>query len=263
MAAEKRQTKAKWLRWLGVLIVILLIWYPQSWKRLIYPILIGKKVAQQQEISQQDYFEDLERQDLIIKRGGKSYRLVLKVAYSATGRIGIVDHYDGWWYKIYRGHSQKDYIDLVPRDIVLVIGKMAEPDIFKMFDFVHEERMGGVRCKGVKYRDSFMSFYKDRNEAIQSAANSKKCSPYINEEEYNNYHPIPATENINRALSMLIKGDVVSLEGFLVDVPDKGFINTGTRKLEKYDDLVVDGLHPGKCFMVYVTKIIVNGVEYQ
>jgi len=262
-AEGKRQTKAKRLRWFWGLIVILLMLYPQSWKRLVYPILIGKKVAQPQEISQKDYYEVLEKQKITIERGGKKHQLLLNVAYSVTGRIGIVEHYDGWWNRLYRGHSQKDYINLVPRDIVLVIGKMAEPDIFKMFDFVHEERNGGVKCKGVKYKDSFMSFYKDRNEAIQSETNYKKCSQYFKEEEYTNYHPIPATENINRVLSMLIKGDVVSLEGFLLGVPDNKLSDIERRKLWTYDDMVVNGIHPRKCFTIYVTKIIVNGVEYE
>ena len=261
--AYKIYRRKKFLIFSGCVLLVLHLIFPQYLKRLIYPYLFGKKSVQVQEISQEDFFEDLDAVPFKIQREHRNYLLVPKVKYSVTGRIGIVDHYDGWWTRIYRGQNQGKYIDLVPRDIVLVIGKMAQPDVFKLFEFEHEERMGRVLCKGVKYQKSFMSaHYIDEKEAKISEENSRRCDPYMNMKEQNNYHPIPANEKINKALSMLLKGDVVTLEGILVDVPELG-LSTGTRKEQFHDKWVIAGQKAYKCFVLYTTRVIVNGVVYE
>lgn len=258
----KRQSNLKLLKFFCALAVVFVFCYPQYLKRLVYPVLIGEKSQQPQQISAYDFFEDVDMPDMEITRNGRSYILSPKTAYKVTGRVGIVDNYDGLLNKIYRWHQQSSYINLVPRDIFLVIGKMAEPQIFDMFDFMHEERMGSVLCKGVKYKKSFMSFFLSEKEYMKSKENYDKCNPYITEDEKNNYHPIPATENINRALSMLVKGDIVSLEGLLVDVPEMG-LSTGTRKNQVHKNMIISGFNPGKCFVLYTTKVTINGIDYK
>lgn len=258
----KRQSNLKLLKVFCAFAVVFVFCYPQYIKRLVYPYIIGEKAQQKQQISAYDFFKDVDMPDIEITRNGRSYVLSPKTAYKVTGRVGIVDNYDGLLNKIYRWHQQSSYINLVPRDVFLVIGKMAEPEIFEMFDFKHEERLGGVLCKGVKYRTSFMSYFQSEKEYMKSKENYDKCDPYIKEEEKNNYHPIPATENINRALSMLVKGDVVSLEGLLVDVPEMG-LSTGTRKNQVHDNMVISGANPGKCFVLYTTKVTINGTDYK
>lgn len=258
----KRQSNLKLLKIFCACLIVFIFCYPQYWKRLVYPSLIGEKSQQIQEISMHDFFEDVDMPDMEIIRNGRSYILSPKTAYRVTGRVGIIDNYDGLLNKIYRWHSQAGYINLVPRDVFLVIGKMAEPQIFDMFDFKHEERMGSVLCKGVKYRTSFMSYFQNEKELMKSKENYEKCNPYIKKEEENNYHPIPATENINRALSMLVKGDVVSLEGLLVDVPELG-LSTGTRKNQVHQNMIISGANPGKCFVLYTTKVTINGTDYK
>ena len=258
----KRQSNLKLLKVFCACLIVFIFCYPQYWKRLIYPLLIGEKSQQSQIVSTQDFFEDIIMPDIAIDRNGKLYRLEPKVAYKVTGRVGIVDNYDGLLNKIYRWQQQGSYINLVPRDIFLVIGKMAEPQVFDMFEFKHEERMGSVLCKGVKYKTSFMSSFQDEKEFNKSKENYEKCNPYIKNEEQNNYHPIPATENINRALSMLIKGDIVSLEGYLVDVPELG-LSTGTRKNQVHENMIISGANPGKCFVLYTTQVTINGIDYK
>ena len=258
----KRQSRLKLLKILCAILIVWIFFYPQYWKRLVYPQVIGEKAQSNQKISTQDFFENVNVSDIEITRNGKRYRLEPKVAYKVTGRVGIVDNYDGLLNKIYRWQAQGNYINLVPRDIFIVIGKMAEPQVFEMFDFKHEERMGSVLCKGVKYKTSFMSFFQDEKDFQQSKENYEKCNPYIKDDELNNYHPIPATENINRALSMLVKGDVVSLEGLLVDVPELG-LSTGTRKNQVHKDMIVNGDNPGKCFVLYTTKVTIDGFDYK
>ena len=261
-AQNKAQYKKNIVRAI-VFVLLLSFFFPQYWKRCVYPRLFGKPAEQRQEISDEDFFEDFDAVPFKIQREHRNYLLVPKVKYSVTGRIGIVDHYDGWWTRIYRGQSQGKYIDLVPRDIFLVIGKMAQPDVFKLFEFEHEERMGRALCKGVKYQKSFMSaHYIDEKEAKISEENSRRCDPYMNMKEQNNYHPIPANEKINKALSMLLKGDIVTLEGILVDVPELG-LSTGTRKEQFHDKWVIAGQKAYKCFVLYTTRVIVNGVVYE
>lgn len=267
---NKESKRKKFLkRGIAVVLAIYLL-FPQYWKAAIYPFLYGRQSGGEQKISAEDFFEDVQSEPFYFERNGSSYYLIPKTAYRATGRVGITDRYDGWWNKFFRGYSQdasqKLYIDLVPQDVFLVTGQMAEPEVFKMFDFVHEERSGGVRCKGVKYYTSFMSsFGMSPKKWQQSRENYDKCNPFISDKEYNNYHPIPANKNINAALSMLKHGDLVSIEGVLVDVAVDGktYLETATRHSQTHPWARIGGRQSGWCFVIYTTKIIVNGVLYE
>ena len=243
-------------------LLLFCFFFPAYWKRAVYPYLYGKKYDGVLNISEHDFFEDVDGQSFSFERGKYAYVLVPRTQYSVTGRVGILDHYDTLWNRFFRGQFQGDYINLVPRDIFLVIGQMAQEEIFKKFKFDHEERLGRVLCKGVKYRTSFMSAYRSQEEAEKSEANFKKCHQYIKQEEQNNYHPIPATERINKALSMLLPGDVVYLEGILVDVPQMR-LKTGTRKEQHHENMIINGMAPGMCFILYTTKVIFNGRVYE
>ena len=245
-----------------LIFLVLLFLFPAYFKRAVYPYLYGKKYEGQLEISQRDFFEDVKGNPFYFSRGKYTYVLEPKTRYAATGRVGILDHYDTLWNRFFRGQFQGKYINLVPRDIFLVIGQMAQKEVFKKFKFEHEERLGRVLCKGVKYRTSFMSAYKNEEEAERSQANFRECHQYIKQEEQNNYHPIPATERINKALSMLLPGDLVHLEGILVDVPQMR-LNTGTRKEQYHENMIVNGMAPGMCFILYTTKVIFNGRVYE
>ena len=106
------------------------------------------------------------------------------------------------------------------------------------------------------------AFYANDKERISSEENLAKCEPYINIREYNNYHPIPANEKINAALSTLEYGDLVTLEGILVDVPQMG-LSTGPRKEQVHDNMRVNGIKPYKCFILYTTRVVIDGVVYE
>ncbi len=243
-------------------LIVFQFFFPQYLKRAVYPYLYGKKTNEVLEISAHDFFEDVSAPAFVFTRGKYAYILEPKTRYAVTGRVGILDHYDTLWNRFFRGQFQGKYINLVPRDIFLVIGQMAQKEVFKKFKFEHEERLGRVLCKGVKYRTSFMSAYKNQEEAEKSQANFRECHQYIKQEEQNNYHPIPATERINKALSMLLPGDLVHLEGILVDVPQMR-LNTGTRKEQYHENMIVNGMAPGMCFILYTTKVMFNGRIYE
>ena len=252
--------KHKW----QIVFVCLVVFYGLNIyiKRAVYPYFFAQKYDETLEISKQDYFETTDKKPFMFKRGKYAYTLVPKIKYAVVAKVGFVDRYDTFFTHLYRGHSQKHYINLVPQDLLLVIGDMARDDIFSKFKFEHEERLGRVLCKGVKYRTSFMSGYLSEEEYVKNKKKYEECQPYIKAQEYNNYHPIPANANISRALSILKAGDVVYLEGMLVDVPDMG-LKTGVKKNQYHENIIVQGMAPGMCFILYTTKVILNGWLYQ
>lgn len=243
-------------------LLVFQFFFPQYSKRAIYPYIYGQKTDEVLKISQKDYFEDVNLPPFVLTKGKYTYKLNPKTIYAVTGRVGIVDHYDTLWRKFYRGQFQGDYINLVPQDIFLVIGGMAREDVFEKFKFEHEERLGRVLCKGVKYKKSFMSFTMSEEESQKNAEKLNECNQYIKQSEQNNYHPIPATNRINKALSMLLPNDIVYLEGYLVDVPSMR-LQTGTRKEQYHENMKVGAHAPGMCFILYTTKVVLNGRVYE
>lgn len=262
---EKKRRRQKIMTAMTKAILSLLLLYlvfPQYFRQIIYSPFISKPATQPLQISTADSFEDVAPSSFQFKRGKYTYTLMPRTKYSVTGRVGIIDDYDTLFNRFYRGQFQGEYITLVPRDILLVIGQMAEPRVFAMFDFKHEERMGAVLCKGVKYKTSFMPSFMSAKDAEKNMKKYSECSQYIKKDEYNNYHPIPANERINKALSMLKKGDVVHLEGILVDVPTMR-MKTGTRKEQTHGNMMIDGYAPGMCFILYTTKVILHNRVYE
>ena len=258
---RKRKYKAILLKCLVVFLCLHLL-FPQYGKRIFYPLLFGKKITENMQISKADSFEDVIMKPFLFRRKSREYVLQPRTKYAVTARVGIVDDYTTFFNFIFRGQFQGEYINLVPRDAVLVIGKMAEPSVFEKFKFVHEERSGGVRCKGVKYKTSFMSGFMSAEKAEKNRRKYQQCNQYIKDKEYNNYHLIPANERINKALSMLLPNDVVHLEGLLTDVPQMG-LRTGIRKEQTHRNMTVNGYAPGMCFILYTTKVILNNRTYE
>lgn len=240
---------------------ILLFFFPEYPKRLFYPLLFGHTSTEKLVISSDGTYKDIEPANFNFSRNNYIYELQPKTQYSITAKIGYVDHYDTWFNKMYRGHSQGKYINLVPIDLLLIYGDMAKPEIYKLFEFDHEERTGIIKCKGVKYKESFFSFYSSASEREESEKNYTICNPHINSNQFNNYHPIPANEKINKGLHTLLTGDIVYLEGYLVDVPSMG-MHTGTRT-NQHHEYVMSGQNPGMCFILFTTKLIVNGYVYE
>lgn len=74
-----------------------------------------------------------------------------------------------------------------------------------------------------------------------------------------NVHIIPATENLRLAVSLLEAGDLVLLEGLLVDAEktEGGMVRTQYTSLTRTDQ----GF--GGCEILYVERLIVAGTEYR
>jgi len=266
---EKKSRKHKlavlwdYAKKLLLILVVVQIFYPEYLKRMIYPYIYGKPTTEKMQISAEDFFEDINAPAFRFDKDGWSYALYPRTKYAVTGKVGIVDHYDTIFGKIFRGQFQGEYINLVPQDLFIVIGDLAKPEVFNLFKFEHQERLGIIKCKGVKYRDSFMSgFFSSMSEYEKSKENEAKCQPYMKNENCNNYHPIPANKNIDKALHQIVAGDVVHLEGILVDVPQMG-MKTGTRKNQYHKELYGGRGGAGMCFILYTTKVILNNRIYE
>ena len=90
-------------------------------------------------------------------------------------------------------------------------------EVYNLFKFIHEERSGGVKCKGVKYKESWFSLgYSNLDEYRKAQEKLAVCdkyyNPITNNEYLNNYHPIPSNKNIEKALAMIFPYDIVYLE---------------------------------------------------
>lgn len=246
------------------LVVLLFFFFPEYPKRLCYPFLFGNKTDEKLTISEDGSYEDVATSPVEFVRNNIKYILYPKTKYNITAKIGYIDHYDTFFKKMYRKRSQGNYINLVPLDLLMVYGDMAKPEAYNLFKFDHEERLGKVRCKGVKYKMSFFpAYFMSKKEFLISAINAGRCNPYLEAHTYNNYHPIPANENINKGLHTLLAGDVIYIEGYLVDVKMGNYIlHTGTRN-NQYHPYIVNGRPAGMCFILFTTKLIINGYTYQ
>ena len=250
-----------------IIFFIFLCRNPEYITRHIYPHIYGKKTDIQLDYMTPEFYEDIKKtKPFKFVRNDIEYELIAKTKYSVTGRVGYVDEYDTFFNRLYRGHSQGRYINLVPQDLVIVTNEMAKPEVYNLFKFIHEERSGGVKCKGVKYKESWFSLgYSNLDEYRKALEKLAVCdkyyNPITNNEYLNNYHPIPSNKNIEKALAMIFPYDIVYLEGILVDETTIG-LNTGTRK-NQFHEYVVSGRNPGMCFILYVTKVILNGYVYE
>lgn len=74
-----------------------------------------------------------------------------------------------------------------------------------------------------------------------------------------NVHIIPATENLRLAVLLLEAGDLVLLEGLLVDAEktEGGLVRTQYTSLTRTDE----GF--GGCEVIYVERVVVDGKEYR
>ncbi len=232
----------KHIKLIAFCLVLILYFYPQFITRPLYQKLYGQPTNQQLTISDKDFFEDITHRDDIVydlqyKNQGAFLTPVVK--YSVTGRLGILEHYDGWFENFYHKHDKRriHYNHLAPTDLSIIIGQTAYDPTFSQCSFSHEYRVLWHHC------------------------------PTRKREDVNNYHIIPANENIKKALKTLIKGDILYIEGLLVDVKSVTFpdfkLTTGRRKNQTHKDQFVGGKYTGMCFVLYTTKIITGNHIYQ
>ena len=128
-------------------------------------------------------------------------------------------------------HYHTDVLaQLVPVDLCVIWGVLAEPEYLKDLRFTQKGRY----CQLV---------YKP----------GSPVEPYVGLHEFTHIHVIPATENILKALNSIKEGQKVILEGVLVDIYLEDEIIAQT-SVEPTDD---------SCEILYVTKIRIGNNIYE
>ena len=226
----------KWLKYGFFAALAFSIWKPEYIKRAVYPHIYGKKVQTTLKISDHDVFTPLADNEKITMQQyyeGEKIEFIPQEKYSITAKIGILERYGGWWESFYHGHDKNRmiYNKFAPIDLALFHGLEQNADFKKCVS--HEYRLLWDKCK-------------------------------MKREYYNNYHIIPATKNIRRATETLIQGDVVQVEGILMNVKFPTYeMKTGTSHGMIHQDQFAGGLYTGMCFITYVKRLLVNGYVYE
>lgn len=244
-------SKSSELFWRGVLkyisagVLIFLFFYPAYVYRLIYPYVFGKQINGRLEISNKDYFTELQNpQDIRIKTPKMTYILSPQVKYAVTGKVAYVERYSDWWEKFAHGYdlSHMLYNSLSPMDLTLVYGPLANKEKYQYINFDHE------------YRTAKMTY-------SQSHITHQELIDYLN-----NYHIIPANNRIRRALDTIITDDTIYIEGYLVNVQaveePRFYLKTGIKHNQWHKELY-GGNYAPMCFVLYTTKIIMKHRIYE
>ncbi|MCP5097533.1 MAG: hypothetical protein GY943_18460 [Chloroflexi bacterium] len=131
--------------------------------------------------------------------------------------------------------GNKSYLDwqspIVPRDFALGWGEMSDPAVDEWINW----RQSG---RWYYYNWTGDSPYKRNDIRNQSA----------------NVHLIPATENLELALQAVNKGDVVYLEGMLVNIETV----TNGRSMSARSSLTRKDSGSGACEIFYINKLIID-----
>ncbi|MBN1949000.1 MAG: hypothetical protein JW784_04585 [Candidatus Cloacimonetes bacterium] len=142
-------------------------------------------------------------------------------AYQVTARILSKHEYSSGW----EGK-------LAPFDLALGWGTLSEQDIGKRVKFSQWDRFYFFKIKpGYAYSEDYVYTHSS------------------------NHHLIPATSNLKRALRILRRGDLIKLEGYLVNVSGR----YGKQSVRWNSSLTRMDRGNGACELLYVTSLTVGG----
>jgi hypothetical protein len=214
-------------------------------KREVYKKLYAYPYNQELVVSDKDliekFDEKVETQEITV--GGYDIKVEPVRHYAVTGRLVYVDRYNNFFGTYYRSAKKKWvylYDAVVPLDLSIAHGKTAEPSNLAKMEFTHEYRFLSSR-----WYDNV----------------------YFKQEEINNNHIIPGTNNVAKGLEILKQGDLIRIEGYLVNWSGTGEfdyfdINTAINPGEISKDKL-GGNITGLCRQIVVTKLIVDGYGFE
>lgn len=265
---KKSTNRVKHYSYFGYVICILgLLFYffPEYPLRLVYQQLIGKEDPQKLTVSKAGEFKVTNKKVIDFTRNHKDYKLVPHAKYSITAKVGYAHPYDDLTTNTLNKLLKKKNKDtkdpnLTTTNLFLLWGEMAKSDVFSLFNYKHKSATGYVLCKGVSYEKSFAaSFATQASQKEQEKYNL--CSGYSSAGTFNNFRIIPANERINQAVHTLTKGNIVYIEGYLVDVPQLE-ITTAHKPNQKKRELL-EGANLSQHYYLYTTKVISGGYMYK
>lgn len=158
---------------------------------------------------------------------GAEVTLTSQTAYSISAKVQNVASYD-------------DAMgDAVPYDLLLAWGQMAEEDVDSRLTWEQADRRGTV------------------TGSLGGSSGPAIDADYVVTHVSNN-HVIPANENIAAALDMIEAGDIVRIDGRLVDMrmvkgDELYTVNTSKSRTDQGD---------GACEIIFVERIRINGETY-
>lgn len=150
----------------------------------------------------------------------KGYTIVTNAEFKASARVLSAKRY-----------RFDDGADLVPVDLALGWLEMSDQSVLDELKINQSKRFYFWKTRG-----SELPVQRDKIE--QNSANM---------------HMIPSTEEIERTLKAIEKGDIISFEGYLVDISNKeGFLRNSS--------MTRNDTGPGACEIVYLTSLIIDKV---
>lgn len=168
-----------------------------------------------------------------------------RAEYQVIGRAVYVDVYDNSFYFGFKSKQQELnalYNAVSPLDISLFIGETAQDGNWQKIKVEHEYRV--------------LTWQWQRSDKVT-----------VNMDEISNSHVIPANTAVRRGFDTIRKGDIVYLNGFLLDWNPLGEfedINFKTALTAgEIADFKIGGRISGLCRYFYVTELAVGGYMFK
>ncbi len=158
-----------------------------------------------------------------IDSGGATVQFTSDTSYSISARVDSMRAYD-------------DMISpAIPYDLLLSWGKLADPDTAAQYSWKQSNREG----------------------TVSGPLDDDLTSSYVIGHVSNN-HIIPANDGIRQALGMIKLGDLVRIDGRLVDVK----INIGNASFSAHTSKSRTDTGDGACEIIFAEHLRINGQSY-
>lgn len=168
-----------------------------------------------------------------------------RAEYQVIGRAVYVDVYDNSFYFGFKSKQQELnalYNAVSPLDISLFIGETAQDGNWQKIKVGHEYRV--------------LTWQWQRYDKVT-----------VNMDEISNSHVIPANKAVRRGFDTIRKGDIVYLNGFLLDWNPLGEFEDIKYKTAltagEIADFKIGGRISGLCRYFYVTELAVGGYMFK
>ena len=168
-----------------------------------------------------------------------------RAEYQVIGRAVYVDVYDNSFYFGFKSRQQELnalYNAVSPLDISLFIGETAQDGNWQKIKVGHEYRV--------------LTWQWQRSDKVT-----------VNMDEISNSHVIPANTAVRRGFDTIRKGDIVYLNGFLLDWNPLGEFEDIKYKTAltagEIADFKIGGRISGLCRYFYVTELAVGGYMFK
>lgn len=168
-----------------------------------------------------------------------------RAEYQVIGRAVYVDVYDNSFYFGFKSKQQELnalYNAVSPLDISLFIGETAQDGNWQKIKVGHEYRV--------------LTWQWQRSDNVT-----------VNMDEISNSHVIPANTAVRRGFDTIRKGDIVYLNGFLLDWNPLGEFEDINYKTAltagEIADFKIGGRISGLCRYFYVTELAVGGYMFK